>query len=196
MRDGVSSTVSDSRTTRWIPALGLLAVVVVIVAANGQFRAVEAWAAQPLVAWVTGGGVAATQDVVTFGLGTRSALGLQITPGCSTSVLIAPFLTIMAAVAGKSTVRIPRVMAAASIGAVVLAGVNLVRLSGIAWATSTWGIHPGFEISHYLVGSIFAIMGFAATLMLSVRILTGSRSVRSRPVRSRRDAHVGRHRRS
>jgi hypothetical protein len=75
----------------------------------------------------------------------------------------------------------------------MLVAVNLIRLTGIAWATSIWGLTDGFEISHFLAGSIFAIVGFAAALVISVRLLVGRADAQGAYQRAGR-RHSGRHR--
>jgi exosortase/archaeosortase family protein len=159
---------------RWVPA-GLLALLaVLLVVENQAIRTVEARCARPLVGLLTpGGGSLAVGDVIFFGLGTRDPVGLRITTGCTTVVLLAPFLLIMAAIAARSPVPVTRVVSAATVGSALLVAVNLIRLTGIAWATSVWGLTHGFEISHFLVGSLVAVAGFAGALVVALRLLVG-----------------------
>lgn len=124
-----------------------------------------------MVALATGGMSGASRDVVVFGLGTDHSAGLRITSGCTTAGLLVPFLLVMAAIVAKSTIPVIRVLVVTAAGALMLLAVNILRLTVIAWATSVWGLDHGFEISHVLVGSILALTGFAATLVISVRLL-------------------------
>jgi exosortase/archaeosortase family protein len=180
--------------TRLAPAGLLVVLAALLVLENDAFRAFEARSARPLVGLLTHTGTSrAVGDVIFFGLGTDDALGLKITTGCTTVVLLVPFLLIMAAIAAKSPVPVTRVVAAATVGSAMLVVVNLIRLTGIAWATSVWGLTHGFEISHFLVGSIFAIVGFAAALVVSVRLLVGGADPLGAYQRVGR-RHSGRHR--
>lgn len=170
----MASALSPSRV-RLVPAALLLVPVALIIFDNAAFRALEARSARPLVGLlVRSGGSRAVGDVIFFGLGTNGAVGLRITTGCTTAVLLVPFLLVMAAIAAKSTAPVTRVLTATIVGSAMLIAVNLIRLAGIAWATARWGLTQGFEVSHFLVGSIFAIVGFAGALVLSVRLLVGS----------------------
>ncbi|QGN58686.1 hypothetical protein GKE56_13280 [Nostocoides sp. HKS02] len=184
-----------SSRARLVPAGLLAALAVLLVVENEAVRAFEARCAGPLVGMLTRTGASrAVGDVVFFGLGTKDALGLKITTGCTTVVLLAPFLLIMAAIAARSPVPVARVAAAATAGSAMLVAVNVIRLTGIAWATSVWGLAHGFEISHFLVGSIFAILGFAAALVVSVRLLVGGadpRGLYQRVGRAGRGRHRG-----
>ena len=183
-----------SSRARLVPAGLLGALAVLLVVENEAVRTFEARCAGPLVGLLTGsGGSRAVGDVVFFGLGTKDALGLKISTGCTTVVLLTPFLLIMAAIAARSPVPVARVVAAATVGSGMLVAVNVIRLTGIAWATSVWGLAHGFEISHFLVGSIFAILGFAAALVVSVRLLVGGADARGLYQRVGR-APRGRHR--
>lgn len=169
----MSPSHSPSRA-RLIPAAVLVVPAVLLILDNAAFRALEARTAQPLVGLLVRSGPSrAVGDVLFFGLGTPDGVGLRITAGCTTVVLLVPFLLVMAAVTARSTVPLSRVITATAIGSALLIAVNLIRLTGIAWATSRWGLTPGFEVSHFLVGSIFAIVGFAGALVLSVRLLVG-----------------------
>ncbi|HEV7195231.1 MAG TPA: hypothetical protein VGN19_04760 [Pedococcus sp.] len=177
-----------------MPAGFLVVLAALLLVENDAFRSLEARGARPLVGLLTHHGTSrAVGDVIFFGLGTRDALGLKITTGCTTVVLLVPFLLIMAAIAAKSPVPATRVVAAATVGSAMLVAVNLIRLTGIAWATSIWGLTDGFEISHFLAGSIFAIVGFAAALVISVRLLVGRADAQGAYQRAGR-RHSGRHR--
>lgn len=167
---------------RLVPVVFLVAAVALLILQNASFRGFEARCARPIVGLVTGAGSSsAVRDVVFFSLGTNHAVGLRITTGCTTVVLLVPYLLIMAAIVAKSTVPVTRILAATAIGAAMLVTVNVLRLTVIAWATSVWGLKRGFEISHFLVGSILALAGFAAAMVVSVRLLTLGGGARHRP---------------
>lgn len=63
------------------------------------------------------------------------------------------------------------------VGVVVL--VNQLRLGLIAWATLTWGLNPGYAISHTFVGSALAVLGFACAIILMLIVM--NRRQRLRP---------------
>jgi exosortase/archaeosortase family protein len=141
-----------------------------------QVRGLEARACLELVGLLTTGlhTTSAVGDVVYFGLRTHDTIGLRITNECTTAVLVIPFLVIMGCLALRSSVALSRVLLATLLGVVMLILVNVLRIGGIAWATYHWGLATGYEVSHLVVGSLFALAGFVLSVMVTFRFLVRS----------------------
>ncbi len=161
------------RMARVLVLLAYCAAGVLMVVRAKEVRAFEALTCEPLIGLLTVGrdNTAAVGDVVYFGLHTSAAIGLQITNECTTAVLVIPFLLIMGAMALRSSVPVWRVVLATLIGVGMLLAVNIIRIGGIGWATYHWGTTTGYRVSHLVVGSLFALAGFALSVMAAFRIL-------------------------
>lgn len=156
-------------------ACGALLVVIAIagVAFNTQITVWEAQINQGLLSLLDI--VKDPQQVgsaVIFADGLRY-IGLQITPGCSVAMLLAPFVAVTGVLlwVGRGT---PRALGF-SLGLlfVVFMLTNQLRLSFIAGAMHWWGFERGYEISHVAVGSIISAFGFVFGIVVFVIVLTG-----------------------
>lgn len=132
---------------------------------NAWFRSVEAAAGEYVVGLVTTGSTDLNWDqaVAYFGLGTPHVIGLQISAGCSSAMLISPILLIGAGfmLGGRSTV--PRILAGTGIGAAVLVLTNQLRIGMIAWFSQQWGL-DGLGWAHTVFGSVLSLVGVAASV--------------------------------
>jgi exosortase/archaeosortase family protein len=161
--------------------MACIALSVLMVLHGKDVRGFEARACQPLVGLLTTGlhSTIAVGDVVFFGLSSSDTVGLQITNECTTAVLIVPFLLIMGCVALRRSVALTRVLVATVFGVAMLIVVNVIRIGGIGWATYHWGTTTGYQVSHLVVGSLFALAGFALSVIVAIRYLVrgGNRAV-------------------
>jgi exosortase/archaeosortase family protein len=141
-------------------------------------RTVEARIAAVLAGPVMPGHSRSIGDVVLTGLGTRESIGLQITNECTVLLLIIPMLFIAGLIILFRRFRVHRVLFGLLMGLLVVVLTNQVRVLLIAWATQHYGFHPGYEVSHKLVGSVLAIFGFALGVLVMFRLAPGRRSDR------------------
>jgi exosortase/archaeosortase family protein len=132
---------------------------------NEWFRSVEAAAGEHSIALVTDGHTAIIWDraVALFGLGTPHAMGLRITAGCSSALLILPLLLVGAGFMASHRSTIPRILAGTGIGAALLVVTNQLRLCLIAFFYQQWG-DDGFGWAHTVVGSLLSLVGVAASV--------------------------------
>ncbi|MFE7975696.1 archaeosortase/exosortase family protein [Streptomyces shenzhenensis] len=135
---------------------------------NGWFRSVEAAMGEYVLGLVTTGTTALNWDqaVTFFGLGTQHAMGLRITAGCSSAMLIIPLLLVGAGFMLSRRSTVARILAGTAIGAALLVVTNQLRFGLIAWFSQEWG-YEGFGWAHTVVGSLVSLVGVA----LSVTVL-------------------------
>ncbi|WP_420367219.1 hypothetical protein [Curtobacterium sp. L1-20] len=90
---------------------------------------------------------------------------------CTVLILVVPLTVVIGAMVFHRATSLARIVAALTVGTTALVIVNQGRLGLIAWATQVWGIVPGYQVSHLLVGSLLAIAGFVGALVLAITIL-------------------------
>lgn len=160
-----TSTASRPPYLRYAVAASFVFVAVSLYAFNEWCRSAEAAAGEQVIGWVTTGETALHWEraIAFFGLGTEHAMGLRITAGCSSALLIFPLLLLGAGfmLGGRSTV--PRILAGTVVGAAVLVVTNQLRLCLIAWASQSWGL-DGFGWSHTVFGSVLSLVGVGASV--------------------------------
>lgn len=151
-------------------AAAIVVVCVVLAVQGGAFRSLEAataaWWLTPFLP-----PIAAVGDQIVFGLDGAESVSLQITSECTAGLLIIPVLLPLAFLAVHRRTALARVVAAALVAAGGLFVVNQLRIGLIAGSVKAWGIDPGYEVSHVLVGSVLSVVGFVAALLIALRIV-------------------------
>ncbi|PZS32662.1 MAG: hypothetical protein DLM58_09435 [Pseudonocardiales bacterium] len=146
------------------------------------FRRFEAILATPITGLFTGGrGIARSDDVVFFALGTRRAFGLQITNECTSALLLIPLLVMMGAFTIFSRVPLRRDLLALAAGGLLMMVVNVLRVAGIGFSTYHWGMDPGYKYSHVFVGSAFSLIGFVGAMLLALWVLVRTERMNQSP---------------
>ncbi|MEU2718304.1 archaeosortase/exosortase family protein [Streptomyces sp. NPDC007205] len=132
---------------------------------NEWFRSAEAAAGEHVIGLVTTGTTALDwgEAVTFFGLGTPHAMGLRITAGCSSAMLIIPLLLVGAGFMLSRRSTVSRILAGTGIGAALLIATNQVRIGLIASFSQRWG-EEGFGWAHAVVGSLLSLVGVAASV--------------------------------
>ncbi|WP_269928692.1 exosortase/archaeosortase family protein [Kocuria massiliensis] len=141
-----------------------------IFAIGYPWRQIEAHIAGYLFSPVIPGGIYTFMDTAYFtqrGQGRNSTVGIQITTECSSFVIVAILLVLVAATIIFTKTSSSRGIVAAAIGSFLIFCVNIARLGIIFVSTNIWGIGSGFEISHVFVGTAFALVGFIASLLFT-----------------------------
>ncbi|WP_134325350.1 exosortase/archaeosortase family protein [Cumulibacter soli] len=166
---------APSGLRRWLPIFICLILEIALIRYAADVRALEARMAEPLIGLVTGGSeTKSVGDIVFFALGDSGAQGLRISPGCSVTALLIPFFAAFALFGVLAARSLHHWCLAALVGTSALILINLLRVGIIAFAVHTWG--PGaFTVSHWYIGSLFAIIGFTVAMIASVRLLTRER---------------------
>ncbi|MFD8396199.1 archaeosortase/exosortase family protein [Streptomyces sp. NPDC059680] len=151
-------------------------------ACNAWFRSAEAAAGERIIGLVTTGTTSLDWDaaVTFFGLGTQHAMGLRITAGCSSAMLIIPLLLVGAGFMLSRRSTVSRILAGTGIGAVVLVVTNQLRIGLIASFSQKWG-DVGFGWAHTVVGSLLSLVGVAASVTILMLVALRRRKPVDRP---------------
>ncbi|HEV2344306.1 MAG TPA: archaeosortase/exosortase family protein [Actinocrinis sp.] len=164
------------RLTRYAAAFGGVAAAITLLLSEHWYRGVEAvvtgdtvskWLGFPVI-------VSRAQQTMFFafrGTGPSHMLGLQITLGCSSVLLLAPILLLTGVLLSLRNVSPLRVLFAAAIAGSLVVFINVVRLVMIAAMVDWWGVAAGFGWGHTLFGSVLMLLGLAAALGSFVLVL-------------------------
>jgi len=151
--------------------LGLGAMLIVW---HGTYRSLEIRLAAVLIDLVTSAGVSVVpqRQTVYFGLGTDHAIGLRITPECTSAFLVVPLLVVGSAMIALRPRITNRVLASLGIAIVVLVLVNQLRVLTLVALIAAFGRDRGYYLGHTLFGSMVSVFGGAAALVLFVWLST------------------------
>ena len=152
----------------------LLATAALLVAWHGAYRSLEIRFAALLIDVLTAPDVYVVppRQTVYFGLGTDHAIGLKITPECTSAFLVVPLLVIAAVMTGLRPRITRRVLAALAVAAAALVLVNQLRVLTLVALISSLGRDRGYYLGHTLLGSMVSVFGGAAALVLFVWLAT------------------------
>lgn len=154
-------------------AVGLLASIALsLVIFQYQFRHLEAYATAYVYRLVTPVLAASRAPIIWFGLGTTGAYGLEITPDCSSALLIVPLCGLGMLLMIPRRLPVNRVAKALAVASVVLVAGNLLRIGVIAFAIRLGGIGTGYQIGHLVLGSLVSILCIGISLALLTVIVT------------------------
>jgi len=158
----------------WCVVGALLGVGAALVGWHGVYRSLEIRLAAVLIDATTSSGVyvAPHRQTVYFGLGTDHAIGLKITPECTSAFLVVPLLLVAAAMVSLRPRITRRVLASLGLAVVVLVLVNQVRMLTLVALIGGFGRHRGYYLGHTLLGSMVSVFGGAAALVLFVWLST------------------------
>lgn len=163
----------------------VVALVVLMVSMREAVQAIEAEVASAWIPPLLGTWGSATRNVLFLNFGPQGTYGFRISDGCSVVVLIAPILLFAAGMLALGRARGGRWAASIAVGLSVVIVVNQLRLWLLTWSTQQWGLDVGFHIAHVFAGSALAIIGFAAVIVLMLRLMTGHRDRERLPSRRR-----------
>jgi len=154
---------------RTFAGVAALSAALLLLLSQGWYRGVEAALAGHALSGLLGFPVMISRPLRTVffafhGTGPAHMLGLQVTLGCSSDLLLAPVLlfTGLLLLFGHSSAS--RVLLAASVAAAVVVLVNTLRLILIALLVDWWGVETGFGWGHTLFGSVLTLAGMAVAL--------------------------------
>lgn len=151
-------------------AAAAVAVAVLLVAGQEQFRRFEALGSASLLSLLQVGAAQSFGTVVMFpseGL----YVGFNVATGCTAALLIVPFLVLAGVLLLAGRVAPGRAVATVAVFAAVVLVINQLRLLVIAVALRAWGYPEGFERSHILMGSFVSTVGVAGGLLLFLRMV-------------------------
>jgi exosortase/archaeosortase family protein len=159
--------------SRLIPMAVLAATAVLLVVFQGQFRDLEAVIAAHVCSVVTPTLAAPGAPIVWFGLGTPSGFGLEITPDCSSTLLIAPLCVLGIGLMVPRKLSLRRVWAGLFVAATLLVAGNMARIGLIAEMIHLYGIGTGYQLGHLVLGSLVSIVCIATSMVALTLIVTG-----------------------
>ena len=157
-------------------SLGAIALSLMIF--QYQFRHLEADVAGHIYGLVTPVLAASAAPIIWFGLGTSRAYGLEITPDCSSALLIVPLCGLGMLLMIPRRLPVGRVAKALSVSAVVLVTGNLLRIGVIAMAVRLGGLGTGYQIGHLILGSLVSIVCIGISLVLLTAIVSSRDGLR------------------
>jgi len=173
---------------RVVVGILLMALAMFFVINQVGFRAVEARLIAPTLGFLTHTGWYTTGvDGATarFGVGSGQEYGLRFTTMCSSVILVSPLLVLGGIMLLVRSFRLGRVFAGLGVALALSVACNMIRFVAIGLALHKWGM-PGFDIVHHWFGSVFVILGFAASFVLLIWIAGGRKKTPvARPVAKR-----------
>ncbi|WP_030451735.1 hypothetical protein [Herbidospora cretacea] len=148
--------------------LGALLLAVLLI--DDRMRGWEAVLASHVVALVarTETAVNSVMAIMSFNGETGDAIGLRISPECTSGFLIVPLLgvTILILWLSRRTSLWPLV--ALAVAVVVLFATNQVRILALVVLIKGLGFDPGYYWGHTMVGSVISVFGIGAALVAYV----------------------------
>lgn len=108
------------------------------------------------------------RTTVYLDLGSPHAVGVDVTTECTVGILILPLVLAYCVMVSFSGVRVRSALTGLSVGFLVVAVANELRLVSILVAWHRWG-RGGLWISHILVGSIVSLVAVVAALGLQLK---------------------------
>jgi exosortase/archaeosortase family protein len=159
--------------TRLVPMAVLAGIAVLLVVFQHQFRDLEAVVAAHLCSVITPTLAAPGAPIVWFGLGTSNGFGLEITPDCSSALLIAPLCVLGIGLMVPRKLSLRRVCAGLVVAAALLVAGNMARIGLIAEMIHLYGIGTGYQLGHLVFGSLLSIVCIAISMVALTLIVTG-----------------------
>jgi exosortase/archaeosortase family protein len=155
---------------------GLLVAAAGLVLWHDLYRSMEIRISAVLIDLATSSGVHVVphRQTVYFGLGTDHALGLRISPECTSAFLVVPLLVVAAVMLHLRPRITARVLTSLTIAVAVLVVVNQLRMLTLVGLIAELGRDRGYYLGHTLFGSMVSVFGGAAALVLFVWLATRS----------------------
>lgn len=163
----------SSRAARIAVGLVLLAAAAGLLVWQQQVRAGEMSLAGAWFHLVLSGTTHTAGDTIYFTWTGGPLIGLQDTWECTVALLAAPLCAIGGALLALTRMPVRRLLTGLVVALGLLIAVNQVRLAMIAVSLQRWGL-DGYDLSHKVLGSIFAIAGFVLAAMVFLKIAGAS----------------------
>jgi exosortase/archaeosortase family protein len=161
-----------------LAAGSLAAIALSLMIFQYQFRDLEADVAGHIYGLFTPVISASRAPIIWFGLGTARSYGLEITPDCSSALLIVPLCGLGILLMIPRRLPLGRVAKALTVSAVVLVSGNLLRIGVIAAAIRVGGVGTGYQIGHLILGSLVSIVCIGISLSLLTAIVASQDGLR------------------
>nr|WP_232328521.1 exosortase P [Kibdelosporangium sp. MJ126-NF4]CEL23064.1 hypothetical protein [Kibdelosporangium sp. MJ126-NF4]CTQ90202.1 hypothetical protein [Kibdelosporangium sp. MJ126-NF4] len=157
-----------------LTAVLLLMATVAVFLFERAYRVLEIEMSAVVLRMVSTFGVSVdpARPAVYFGLGSDHALGLTMTPECTSAFLILPLFVVAAVLVLLRPPITGRVLRSLGLAALILFVVNQLRILALAGLVDWLGTDRGYYWGHTLMGSVISIIGGAAALVLFVWLAT------------------------
>jgi len=163
---------------RRIIAIGVLVMIALtLIIFQFTFRVAEAHLGAVFYGFFTPVVPAPHAPIIWFGLGTVHSFGLEITPDCSSSLLLVPLCGLGMLLMIPRRLNVGLVIRALIVAATVLVIVNTFRIGVIALCCRFWGLGVGYQVGHLVLGSLVSIIGIGLSLVLFTAIVASKRGV-------------------
>jgi exosortase/archaeosortase family protein len=139
---------------------------------TASWRDGEAWSAAHVVQALLGSTYHPDGSSTFFvGLGSSHAIGLNITPACSTAPLAGALLVITGLLIAFTRIDPMRAGLGLLIAVTVVGVVNVVRLLLLSWSAAEFGVSGWFEWLHVYGGSFVSIAAVVVACGLYLRFV-------------------------
>lgn len=172
------------RLGRLAICLALVGVGIAAVLRAPAVRSLEAVSSASVIGVVTSSQTYVAPGTSSFYwlMGTADAKGLQITPECSIAYVVGPLLVLCGLLTLLRRLPLRRIFAAALAGGLLIACVNLLRISMVAVAVTHFPSERAMWWWHVVIGSIVSLIGVGVGLGATARVAFGGQRVaRRRP---------------
>lgn len=169
---------TGNRAVRLLTALALAALATAALFYQRAVRLGEADLAARWFGLILNGHSQTVGDTIYFPWENGPLVGLRDTWECTVALLAAPLCGISAVLMAFSRIRGYRLLLGLIAALAAVISVNQLRLLMIALGLQRWG-WSGYDIMHKVIGTLFALAGFAASLLLLLKVATGHRPRRA-----------------
>ena len=173
--DGVASppVYSTSATLRAAFGVVLAGGMSAVITQHAWYRGVEVALAARFVHAVLGVqvGVVRARDMFVFRLsggGPAHFMGLGLSLGCSSLLLVAPAVLATVMLIFLSRTGLARLLVALALAVATVTGTNFLRLALIAGLVNAWGVDTGFGWGHSFFGTVLTLAGMSLAAYLYV----------------------------
>lgn len=162
------------RAARLACAVPLLLAAVALFVTWTRLVPTEAALTTDVLDLAFGPGVGVDGDVIWTGIGTDRLFGIELTPLCSTVVLLMPVLFFGGLlVLWLSKAPLWRALVGVAVGVALAVAANQIRFLLLVALWRGFGL-GGFQVGHRYVGSIEVLLVFGLAMFAMLRIATGS----------------------
>lgn len=157
----------------WTAGAGLAVVALLLLFGHHLVRLYEARASAFVLDLTRMGPAKSLGTAVTFRDQGR-LVGFSLTAGCTSALLILPFVAVGAAIVLSGRIDPIRGLRTVALVSVVVFVINQSRFLVIAGAMRVWGYRAGYERSHVFLGSVVSTLGLIAGVLFFVRGMSAS----------------------